>query len=150
MLPDSQLLDRGLLIVTGSTLRAERADRPLAYQLRNHILERNGWHEMPEESRNIVVINDLWYLNCEPLHTVPTISVGGPGVNAVSAYLLDRLPRLLQVDDSILIQMDPEFSDKRVSIWGQNHALTVDALNLFIEKGFLERFLSGAVEIRTV
>ncbi len=143
MIPDKQLAEKGILIVTGSTLRAEQADRPLAYSLKQTIETHvQGVNYDPK----VLVISDLWYLNSEPLHGIPMISIGGPGVNAVAAHLLKRLPNALVVENSLVIQMDLNLQDLRVCIWGANHDLTVDALNLFIQKQYLQRFLSALAE----
>lgn len=140
MIPDSELAEKGLLIVTGSALRAERADRPLAYKLKQTILSR--WNGAASES-SIVVLSDLWYLNAELLHKIPMISIGGPGVNAVSSYLFKRLPNALMVDDRLLIQMDMHLKDLRVCIWGIDHELTVNALEIFAQRDYLDRFLQA-------
>ena len=87
MFPDNEIIKTGLLIVTGSTLRAEQMDRPLAYHLKD-VIEK----QLVELSGDlqIVVISDLWYLNSQSLQKIPTISVGGPGVNAVAANLYEK------------------------------------------------------------
>ena len=133
----------GLLLVTGSNLRAEQGDRPIAYQLREQVLELSSPESREQRKHNIIVISDLWYLHCETLHRCPMISIGGPGVNAVSAHLLRVLPHSLLVDDQMVIQMDPDLNDQRVSIWGKDHQLTVDAVNLFIVRGYLDRFVQS-------
>lgn len=121
-----------LLIVVGSHLRAEVADRPLAYRLRERI---GSWIEKfaAEVDPPIlpVVCSDIWYVNQEALQHRPTISIGGPGVNALSAYFNDKLPTGVVRDERMVIQLDPEFVDLRVSIWGMNHDATVDALEYF-------------------
>ena len=142
MIPDIDLSEGGLLVVTGSTLRAEQLDRPLAYQLKSTIEEVLGEQGV---DCTVLVLSDLWYLNGEALQRVPMVSIGGPGVNAVSANLFRRLSNVLVVDDTLLIQMDPGLRDLRASIWGMNHAATVDALELFVKRGYLERFLQAAM-----
>ncbi len=128
-----------LLIVAGATLRAEELDRPLAYRLRDEIESRLG-----DGSRwSCLVISDIWYLNSEPLHARPAISIGGPGVNAVAQYWFNRLPNALEVENVLLIQMDTRASDLRCSIWGMDHETTVEALETFVQKGYLDRFLEG-------
>lgn len=146
MIPDNELLENGLLIVTGSSLRAEQADRPLAYRLKTCIEER-----LREQSLDgsLVVLSDLWYLNAEALQQLPMISVGGPGINAVSAYLYRKLASALVIDDTLMIQMDVELQDLRVSLWGVDHSSTVTAMDIFIERGYLDRFL-GAVMSRLI
>jgi len=140
---DQDLLEgNGLVIVTGANIHAERYDRPLAYHVKN-IIE-NDYATVGEFS--VVVMSDLWYLNAEPLRRLPTISLGRPGVNALGAHLLKRLPHVLAVDNALLIQLDPAFVDLRASIWGTDHDLTVNATDLFVKKGYLKRFLEGAVQ----
>jgi hypothetical protein len=133
-----------LLIVVGAHLRAEMADRPLAYRLRERI---HAWLEKYGPGINVgvvpVVCSDVWYMNQEAVHGRPTISLGGPGVNALSAYYFDKLQAAPGTpvnttsagpNGQIFIQLDPEFTDLRVCIWGMNHDLTVDALELFTRK----------------
>ena len=110
-----EIAERGLLIVTGSNLRAEMADRPLAYDLQQRAQE-----FACEEGQEllIAVISDLWYLNAEALQARPMIAVGGPGVNAVSANLYRRLPNVLVADNALAIQMDPHLQDLRAAVWG--------------------------------
>ena len=145
MIPDQNLTDRGLLIVTGSRLRAEQADRPLAYRLKTAIETHLRNQDLDPV---VVVLNDLWYLAADALHSIPVISVGGPGVNAVSAYLYKKLPKVMVVDNQLLIQMDLHLADLRATVWGTNHETTVQALELFQSRGYLERFL-GAVAARS-
>ena len=131
-----------MLIVTGSNLRAEQADRPLAYRLQNALAQ--SCQEQDYDC-NILVISDLWYLGCQILHSRPTIAVGGPGVNAVSAQLCKRLAAALVVDHALMIQMDPTLRDLRACVWGANHELTINAVDLFINNGYLERFLEATL-----
>jgi hypothetical protein len=76
------LPDRMLLIVTGSTLRAEEVDRPLAYYLKQRLEERLA--ELTIDPITVQVIADFRWLNDDPLQSYPSISVGGPGVNALA------------------------------------------------------------------
>ena len=124
-----------LLIVVGAHLRAEMADRPLAYRLSQ---EMSHWLEDHAPDLNVPVIpvicSDVWYVNQKPLQRRPTISLGGPGVNALSAYYANRLSPALVQDNHMIIQLDTEFVDLRVCIWGMDHELTVQALALFSRK----------------
>jgi hypothetical protein len=128
-----------LLIVVGAHLRAETADRPLAYRLSERV---KAWLEKHGRSLNIalvpIVCSDVWYINDDDLQHRPTISIGGPGVNALSAYYNDKLNAAIASDHQYTIQLDPEFIDLRVSIWGMDHEQTVHALDVFVEK-----YLSG-------
>jgi hypothetical protein len=130
-----------LLIVVGSNLRAEMADRPLAYRLCERV---RAWLEKFGPAVNPPVLplvcSDLWYINDQDLHGRPTISLGGPGVNALSAYFHDKLNTALAKDDDYLIQLDPEFVDLRAAIWGRDHERTIAALELFVVR-FMDGYL---------
>lgn len=145
MIPDDDLTENGLLIVTGSALRAEEADRPLAYKLKTSIEKQ---FNKQQRAHTVIVLSDLWYLNSEALHRLPVVSVGGPGVNALSAHLYHRLPNALVIDNTLVIQMDLELQELRAAIWGIDNQATIDALDIFINKGYLQRFL-GAMAARS-
>lgn len=134
-----------LLLVVGAHLRAEAADRPLAYQLRDRI---QMWLKNRAGEMNVLlaplVCCDVWYVNQQSLHRRPTISIGGPGVNALSAYYTNKLSPALVHENHKVIQLDPEFTDLRVCIWGRNHDLTVDAINMFIDK-YLDGYMRAVV-----
>ena len=138
---DDHVIDNGLLIVTGSNMRAEQADRPLAYALKA-VIERQWDDQFTADS--VVVLSDLWYLSSDVLHRVPMISIGGPEVNAVSSYLLDRVPDVLVADNKLVIQMDVSLEDLRSCVWGVNQELTANAVDIFVQRNYLDRFLEGA------
>src|SRR5216684_1171217 len=100
-------------IGTGSTLRAEQMDRPLAYYLQSQIEELGAGHE----ERMALVLSDRFYLTHPDLHGLPLISVGGPGVNRLAQKLLKKLCAALAVEGKFFIQMDKRESDLRASIW---------------------------------
>mgnify|MGYP001201357597 CR=1 FL=1 len=132
-----------LLIVVGSHLRAEVADRPLAYRLRERMmawLEKFAFQLDPPVLP--VVCSDIWYVNQESLHARPTVCIGGPGVNALSAYFNDKLPLGVVRNEKMVIQLDPEFVDLRVSIWGMNHEQTVDAVECFCRE-YLDPYMKA-------
>lgn len=154
-----------VLIVVGAHLRAEMADRPIAYWLRDRVLawldarvagdpavaaaaadveDADPGQPRPGHPCRVVVCTDVWYLNDASLRVWPTVSIGGPGVNALSAYLADKLPGLLVVDDVLMVQMDPELSEMTASVWGVDHAATVNAAEAFAER-YLDAFMSAAV-----
>ncbi|HUU83314.1 MAG TPA: hypothetical protein VM243_07405 [Phycisphaerae bacterium] len=134
---DEELADHTLLIVAGACLKAERLDRPLAYQIREEA--RRKMVGVP--TFECVVLSDVWYLNSKELHDRPLISVGGPGVNHVSGYLFDKLPHALIVEHVLQIQMDVGLKDRRCTVWGMDHENTVEAVDTFVQKGYLDRFL---------
>jgi hypothetical protein len=131
------LADHTLLIVAGACLRAEKMDRPLAYRVRDQAIRR----ACGVVDFDCVVFSDVWYLNSDELRERPVISIGGPGVNHLSGYLLDRLPVALMVDHVFQIQMDVTLQDNRCAVWGMDHETTVEAVDTFLEKGHLDRFL---------
>lgn len=132
-------LGRTIFVVTGLTLRAEEADRPLAYRLAQEITRR-----VPEGSPwRPLVISDVLFLNDKRLARCPVISIGGPGVNKLSAVVFQELACVLAVDNTLIIQMDLDMNDLRCCLWGMDHDQTVQALELFLSRGYLDHFLGG-------
>ncbi len=134
--------DHLLLIVVGAHLRAEQADRPLGYRLRDAIVRWQRHHAEGEPLRP-VVCTDLWYLNARDLMMRPTISVGRPELNAVSAYFANRLPTALVIDRSLQVQLDPEFVSLQACVWGVDDPSTASGVDVFQER-YLEPFLRSA------
>ncbi len=131
-----------ILIVTGVSLRGEAADRALAYRLAAEIQQRLG----PDSPWRPLVITDVLYLNDKALARQPVISIGGPGVNHLSALLFQELPSVMTIDNALIIQMDIDLNDLRCSLWGMDHERTVEALDLFFSRGYLDRFLEGITQ----
>jgi hypothetical protein len=131
---------RLLLIVTGSTLRAEEVDRPLAYYLKQRVEQYQAEHKPSGGPLDVRVVADFRWIHDEPLHTLPTISVGGPGVNALAHRWLEVVPVSLAVDGRYYLQMDPDLEEPRASIWGMDNVTTQVAVSVFIDR-FLPRFL---------
>jgi hypothetical protein len=146
-MPDVDV-DRLIPIVTGVQLNAELGDRPLAYRIESaarEILARLVDRPAPDEPPRFspVVVSDVYYLNHDALQTRPTISVGGPGMNALSASLVNELPTVVAIENVLVVQMDLEWTDVRCAVWGMDHLDTVRAVELFLTKGYLETFLKG-------
>ena len=135
---------RLLLIVTGSTLRAEEVDRPLGYYLKQRIeqsLSEAALAGRPGLEDYIVrVVADFRWIHDEPLQSLPTISLGGPGVNALAHRWLEEVPVSLAYSERYFIQMDPDLTEIRASIWGMDNATTQIAVSVFLDR-FLLRFL---------
>ena len=126
-----------ILIVTGSTLRAEEMDRPLAYFLKDRI---ESFLEAQTPERTVRVVADFRWIHDDPLQEAPTISLGGPGVNVLSHRWLEEVPVALAVDERYYLQMEPDFDPPRVSIWGMDNLTTQIAVSVFIDR-YLARFL---------
>jgi hypothetical protein len=142
--------ERLICIVVGVQLRAELGDRPLAYRIEQEVrarleaaLGRPPEGEPPRLAP--VVLSDVYYLNNDELQARPAISVGGPGMNALSAVLVDKLPTAVAVEKTLVIQMDLDMEDKRCAVWGMDHLDTVRAVDLFVSK-YLDAFIAGVVE----
>jgi hypothetical protein len=132
--------DETVLIVTGSDVPAEMNDRPLAYALKAEI-DRLGagtpW-------RVGVVVSDRWYADNRLFHLCATVVVGGPGVNAVAAALVDDLPMIVQRDERAFVQGAWDGESKRVSLWGLDRVATAQAIEIFVREGHCADFLNHA------
>jgi hypothetical protein len=143
---------RCLLIVTGSTLRAEEMDRPLAYYLKQRIEEElKKIQDQPKHASDLSdyqvrVVADFRWIHDESLQNLPTISLGGPGVNALAQRWLEEVPISLAYNDRYFIQMDPDLGEARASIWGMDNATTQIAVSVFLDR-FLPRFLERCASI---
>lgn len=126
-----------ILIVVGAHLSAEVYDRPLAYRLRERVLTVLE----SDDPERVVVCTDLWYLNRDQLRELPAISVGGPTVNAFTAYLGDKLPSTFAVDGRLVVQA--AWDAPLACCWGIDAAGTAAAVEAFAER-HLEQWL-GAV-----
>ncbi len=143
---DDDTRPRLLLIVTGSVLRAEEADRPLAYYLQQQIRRRLDGMGPRAEALQVHVIADFRWLHEDLLHDVPTISIGGPGVNVLAQRWDDDLTPALVVDDSYVIQRDADPDVLHVSLWGMDNPSTQLAVAAFLQRylpEFLDRCLNA-------
>jgi hypothetical protein len=131
---------RLLLIVTGSTLRAEELDRPLAYYLKQQVENHPIATTFEPGGLRVCVVADLLWLNDDDWQRLPTISVGGPGVNHLARHWFEELPFSLEVEEQYFIQMDPDLDELRASIWGMDNTTTQIAVSVFVRR-FLPRFL---------
>lgn len=134
-----------MLIVTGAHVRAESGDRPLAYHLREAMLDWRDRNYPDEPLFDVLVVSDVWYLNNEELQSLPVVSIGGPGVNALSANLADKIPSAFVIENVLIVQVDLDFHDRRAVCWGMSHASTVQAVEAFVER-YLDGFLSDVAQ----
>ncbi|HXE58040.1 MAG TPA: hypothetical protein VNK43_08560 [Gemmatimonadales bacterium] len=137
--------DETVIIVTGSDLRAEERDRPIAYLLKREIDRRGAGYPY----RRAVVVGDAWYLDNRIFHVNPTIAVGGPGVNALSQVFAPELPTMWAVPDRAFIQAEWSGERKRVAIWGMDMQGTADAATAFIQQGLLDDLLAHVWRFRS-
>lgn len=135
-----------VLIVAGAHPKAEMFDRPRAYALAARIGDWLGARFSGQAGGPPVrplVVSDVWYLNDPSLRQCPTISIGSPGVNALSAYLGDKLPSAYVVDQALMVQMDVELTDLLACCWGVGHEQTSIATRVFEER-YMDAFLDAA------
>lgn len=128
-----------VLIVTGSTLDAERLDRAPAYAVRARV---QAALDRGPESATAVVCGDLWYLSQESLRSHPVVSVGPPERNALSAFLITRLPRVMSVDDEVALHLDLHGVERVACCWGAGVDGTERACGVFVER-YLEEWARG-------
>jgi hypothetical protein len=148
---------RLVLIVIGSTLRAEEMDRPLGYYLKQRIEQSlreaivSGRHGL--EDYIVRVVADFRWIHDEPLQSLPTISLGGPGVNALAQRWLEDVPVSLAFSERYFIQMDPDLSEPRASVWGMDNASTQIAVSVFVDRflpPFLDRCATSTAHLSTL
>jgi hypothetical protein len=140
--------DETVVIVTGSDLRAEERDRPTAYRLKQEIDQRSDGQVF----RRAVVVGDSWFLENGIFHLNPSIAVGGPGVNGLSAQLAQQVPVTWSQDQRAYVQTDFDGDPKRAILWGMDAESTMTAVQAFVAQGFLDdllrriwRFRSGVM-----
>jgi hypothetical protein len=132
--------DDTVLVVTGTEIPAEMNDRPLAYRLKAEIDRRGAGKSF----RGAVVVSDAWYLQNRIFHLCPAVAVGGPGVNALAASLVDDLPMLVRRNDRVFVQGKWDGDEKRASLWGVDRVATAQAVEAFLAEGFCDAFLAAA------
>lgn len=96
----------------------------------------------------VLVCSDIWWLNNDALRVRPTISIGAPDVNALTAYLADKLPFVYSIEGQLGVQMDLDFVDPWATIWGVSERTTAQAVDAFEQK-YLQIFATGAVAHRS-
>ena len=135
----NSITSRTVLIVVGTHPLCEYFDRPLAYILRDTVARRHSDLELPG-----LVISDVCYFNNPTLWTKPLISVGGPGVNALTAELRTKLFTDSISTPYMFIQHDIHEGGCNVALWGVDEVHTEKAVHLFIQSGLIDKFLRVA------
>lgn len=121
-----------VLVVVGAHARAEVDDRPTAYRLAESL--RTGG------AAGVLVLTDLWYLNHDELRTRPTVSVGSPEVNALTAYFGDKVPSVAARAGEWVVQFE-EGGPSLACCWGAGARRTDHAVEVF-EREWLGRFMA--------
>lgn len=135
-----------LLVVVGAHLSAEKHDRATAQSLCAEAARRiagdPAQHPGPLAP---LTCTDVWYLNDPSLRECPVVCIGAPEVNALTAYLADKLPSAFAIDGVLTVQMDVEHGDPPplAACWGIDHAQTARAVDVFTER-YLAGFLAAA------
>lgn len=137
--------DETVIIVTGSEIRAEERDRPTAYRLKDEIDRRSDGQPF----RRAVVVGDAWFLDHPVFHLNPSIAVGGPGVNGLTAELSQQVPVVWTQDQRAYVQVDFENPSKRAALWGVDAEATMLAVQTFVSRGFLDDLLRRIWRFRT-
>ena len=142
--------DSLLLIVVGAHLRAELFDRPTAYSLQHAAASWIGRSAPPDAPALVpLVCTDIWCLNQPELRGRPTIALGGPEVNALSAMLAARLPSVFSIRDKYAVHLDLTFGDLVALCWGADGSATASGVEAFRER-YLVGFLRAALERQAV
>lgn len=142
-----------LLIVVGADLRAEVVDRPIAHALQAAALghvERFAAESASDDppALTVLVCTDLWYVNTLDLHQHAAIALGGPDVNAATAWLASRLPTALIMDDHLRIHVDPD-AEPKACLWGVDREATTRAVEIFSDR-YLEDLVVHACDRASV
>jgi hypothetical protein len=132
-------VNQTILIVVGIDINPEEADRPLAYKLKSAIEASDNFGQHP--FRKCIVISDALYKHDKLIQVCPTIVIGGPGVNAVAGELVEKLPVYLSKGNKYFIQLEKDFQDQKISIWGMDRESTAEAIDMFIANGIMDDFL---------
>ena len=130
-----------ILIVVGIDLKPEEFDRPIAYRLKQEIEKSPLCGDHP--FRKCLVISDGLYTNDKIIQACPSIVIGGPGVNSAASQLVDKLPVYYSQDNRFFIQLDKEFKNSKISIWGMDREATEEAVDKLISDGILDDFIKS-------
>lgn len=152
--------DKLVLVVVGAHLRAELHDRQAAHHLRDALDEAvsASWMSKVCPARqdaadiapgdslppSVIVLTDLRRLNDPLLAPLPQVSVGHPELNALSAFLADKLPPAFVIDGELAVQFDAASPEAIALCWGTDHHATRRAVDEFIGR-YIESFADAVV-----
>ena len=137
-----------VLVVVGAHPRAELFDREVATQLRSDLAAAmaEAWSQIGAQSTpapEVIVLTDLWRLNDAALAHLPQIAVGHPSVNALTAFLAEKIPPAFVIDGELAVQFDAAQPEAVAACWGTTHTGTRRAVEEFRSR-YLERFAVAA------
>lgn len=89
--------------------------------------------------------SDVWWLNTESAQRLPTVSVGAPEVNALSAYLATKIPSAFSVEKTLAVLLDLDSPSLLACCWGAAPAATASAVDAFSDR-YLRSFVERALE----
>ena len=127
-----------VLIVVAEALDDGHPDRQNAALLQEAINERGRGFAY----RRALVVSDVAWFDARMLQRSPTIAIGGPGVNGVSGSFAPELPTVWSDDDRVVIQANLRERARRAALWGVDRGATAEAVNAFIDRGWLDEFLN--------
>lgn len=133
-----------VLVVTASMLEPEHNDVLSAELLRSAIDRRGGGHPY---RRALVITDQSWFLT-PMFRGVPTITIGGPGVNQLAAQFAEALPSVWTDSDRVMIQAEMNEAGRRAALWGSDRFATGEAVDAFINRGWLDEFLDRCWRFR--
>ncbi len=133
-----------VLVVTANMLEPEHNDLLSAGALRDAIDLRGGGHPY----RRALVITDVSWFMTPMFLGVPTITIGGPGVNQLAAQFAGSLPSVWTDSDRVVIQAELNDEGRRAALWGSDRFATGEAVDAFINRGWLDEFLDRCWRFR--
>ncbi len=149
--------DRLVLVVVGAHPRAELHDRAAAERLRDAIdgAVRACWTDSMVTTSDpqgagrdapprVMVLTDLWRMNDPHLAPLPQVAVGHPEINALSAFLVDKVPPAFVIDGTLAVQFDAQAPEAIALCWGTDHRGTARAVDEFVDR-YLASFASAVV-----
>ena len=117
-------------------------DRPLGYYLKQRI-EQSYERQPPAAARGWkTILSGSWptFAGFTMSHFKPTDNLTGARCQRSGPSWLEEVPVSLAFSERYFIQMDPDLSEPRASIWGMDNATTQIAVSVFVDR-FLPRFL---------
>lgn len=101
--------------------------------------------ELGDSAGEVVVCSDVWWLNTESAQRLPTVSIGAPEVNALSAYLAARIPSAFSIESTLAVLLDLDAASLLACCWGASPAATSSAVDAFSDR-YLRSFVERALE----